>query len=63
MDIDAIAEISMAKSAADAAESVEIAMLKKAMEVEQIAAAQMLQNLEAAVPAPASFGHKLDVLA
>jgi len=63
MEIDAIAGAGMAISAAQTAESVELAILKKAMEAEQMAAAQMIQAIEAAGPAPASFGHKLDVLA
>ena len=63
MDIDAIAAVSMQMSAAETANSVELAMMKKAMEVEQMMALQVLESLNAVVPAmPASFGQRLDVL-
>jgi len=61
VDIDAIAGISMARSMSETADAVELVMLKRAMEMEQMIAAQLLQSLQAVAP-PASFGHKLDVL-
>ena len=62
MEIDAIAAVSMQMSAAETANAVEIAMLRKALDAEQALAAQILQSLEAAIPAmPASYGHKLDI--
>ena len=63
MDIDAIAAVSMQMHAAETENSVEIAMLKKAMEMEQLIAAQLLQQFAAMQPAPASFGHKMDLWA
>ena len=64
MEIEDIAAISMGMKMAEAATSVDIAVTKKAMEMEQLIAAQLLQSLEAALPTSlASFGHKLDVLA
>lgn len=62
MDIEAIAAVSMQMSAAKTETAVETAMLKKAMEMEQTIAAQMLQSLQAAAPPPVFFGHKLDVM-
>ena len=63
MEIGDIAAISIGMSMANTATSVDIAVAKKAMEMEQVLAAQLLQSLEAAVPtAPVSFGHRLDVL-
>ena len=61
MDIGAIAAVSMQMHAAEAENAVEIAMLKQAMDTEQQLAAQLLQQFEASLAAPASFGHKLDV--
>ena len=64
MEIEDIAAVSMGMSMANAATSLDIVTTKKAMEMEQLIAAQLLQSLEAAVPTPpVSFGHKLDVLA
>ena len=64
MEIEDIAAVSMGMSMANASTSLDIATAKKAMEMEQAIAAQLLQSLEAAVPtSPVSFGHKLDVLA
>ena len=62
MDVDAIARASMSLSSARMEEAVEVAMLKKAMEMEQMIAAQLIQSLQAVPPPPVSFGHKLDVL-
>jgi len=63
MEIDAIPAVSMAMSNSEAAASIDIAVTKKAMEMEALMAAQILQSLQAAVPASlTSFGHKLDVL-
>ena len=64
MEIEDIAAISTGMKMAEAAASVDIAVTKKAMEMETMLAAQMLQSLEAAIPTtPVSFGHKLNVLA
>jgi hypothetical protein len=64
LEIEDIAAVSMGMSMANAATSLDIATVKKAMEMEQLITAQLLQSLEAAVPTPpVSFGHKLDVLA
>ena len=64
MEIEDIAAVSMGMHMADATASMDIAVTKKAMEMEQLMAARMLQSLEAAVPTrPLSFGHKLDVYA
>jgi hypothetical protein len=64
MEIDEIAAVSMGMSMANASASLDIAVTKKAMEMEQLMAAQLLQSLEAALPTPpVSFGHKLDVWA
>ena len=64
MEIEDIAAVSIGMRMADAAASMDIAVTKKAMEMEQLLAAQLLKSLEAAVPtAPVSFGHKLNVLA
>ena len=62
MDIGNVAAVSMQMSAVSAENSVEIAMLKKAMEMDTLLATQLLQQFEAAVPPPASFGHKLDIM-
>ena len=66
MSVEAIAAASMSMSAAQAADAVDVAMLKKAMEMEQVLALQVLEGLEKAMPtAPASrwasLGHMLDV--
>lgn len=64
MEIEDIAAVSMGMHMAETAASVDIAVTKKAMEMEQMLAAQMLRSLEAALPTPpVSFGHRLDVLA
>ena len=64
MEIEDIAAVSMGMRMSETAAAVDIAVTKKAMEMEQLLAAQMLQSLEAALPAaPLSFGHKLDVFA
>ena len=64
MEIEDIAALSMNRSMAAASTSVDIAVTKKVMELEQVLAAQMLASLEATMPTRlASFGHKLDVLA
>ena len=62
MEIEEIAAISMGMSMSNAATAIDVAVTKKAMEMEQLMAAQLLQSLEAAIPtAPVSFGHKLDI--
>lgn len=64
MEIEDIAAVSMGMSMAEAANALDVAVTKKAMEMEQMMAAQLLQSLEAAMPTrPVSFGHRLDVLA
>jgi len=64
MNSDAIAAVSMERAMAETAVTLEAAMLKRAMDLEQALALQLLQSLEAAIPAPPpSFGHRLDVLA
>jgi|GEM_PF-3526384 len=64
MEIEEIAAVSMGMKMAETEAAVNIAVVKQAMQMEQLIAAQLIQSLEAAVPtAPASFGHKLNVLA
>jgi len=64
MEIGEIAAMSMEMKMADAAAALEIATLKKAMDMEQAVMLQLLQSLEQALPTPPpSFGHRLDVLA
>ena len=64
MQIEEIAAVSMGMRMAETATAVDIAVTKKAMEMEQMIAEQMLESLEAAIPTHlASFGQKLDVLA
>ena len=64
MELEAIAAISMEQSLEEASLTMETAMLKKTMDLEQALAAELLKSLANAIPAPPpSFGHKLDVLA
>jgi len=64
MDISAIASMSMEMKMEEATAAVEMAMLKKAMDLDQAMAAELLRGLENALPTPLpSFGHRLDVLA
>ena len=63
MDIGDIAGMSMALSAMKVETAVEVSMLRKAMDMEQQVAAQLIDSLEAVMPTTiSSFGHKLDVL-
>lgn len=60
MDIAAVGAASIDMHTAQAASSVEVAMLKKVMDTQEASAATMIQGLQQAAP---SFGHQLDVYA
>ena len=63
MEIEAVASATMQMAADNMEQSVELAMLKQAMQMQEMISAQTLQMLRSAIPPPASFGHKLDILA
>ncbi len=68
MDVTAIAAASITMHAGQMMEAVSVTMAKKAMETQEAIAAQTIQSIQAANPAPAaaqvarpSFGHILDI--
>ena len=63
MEIEAITSATMQMAAANMEQSVELAMLKQAMQMQEMMAAQTLQLLRGAIPPPAAFGRKLDIWA
>lgn len=61
MDTMGIAALSMDLSAGKLSSQVNISLTKKAMDLQETQAAQMLEMLDSVPTAPVSFGHKLDV--
>ena len=58
MDISSIAAISVLMHQNQAQQSVDIAMIKKAMDVQEAAAINLIETSLEPIP---SFGHKLDI--
>ncbi|MCI9576794.1 MAG: putative motility protein [Clostridiales bacterium] len=62
IDVSAIAAASIGMSMAQTQQAASISVMKKVMDSQETQAAALIENLQAANPAP-SFGHQLDVLA